>query len=104
MAPASQETAGAGAAVEALRREGVVNGDGVHAPGPDPAEGVRRAGGAQVAMATALDHKAQVMGAGEADGRRDIRGALGGDDIGRWGRPPGVQPAGVLRQARLVAM
>ena len=79
-----------------------MDGDGGHRPGPDE-EGIRRAGSAEEAVTAALHHEADVVGAGEADGGGDIRRTLRCDHIRAGRGSPGVQPAGVLRQTRLIA-
>jgi hypothetical protein len=58
---------------------------------------------AQVAVAAAFDHKAQIVLAREIDRGGDIIGGFSGDRIDAWGKHPSVDPASTFRRPRLVA-
>jgi hypothetical protein len=84
------------------RDERVVQGDRVHPPGPDQ-QGIRRIGGALVAVAATLHDQSQPVLAGEVHGGDDILGRLGRHRVGPRSRRPRVDPAKGLGQPDLVA-
>jgi hypothetical protein len=54
-------------------------------------------------MAAALDHQAQVVPAGEIDGRGDVLGVPRRDRVDAWLGSPRVDPSKALRKARRIA-
>ena len=81
--------------------ERVVQSDPVHRAGPDQ-QRIRGAGGSLIAVTAALHDQADAVRAGEVDRRDHVRGLPGGDGIDARRRRPSVDPAGGLRQPRLV--
>ena len=81
--------------------ERVVQSDPVHRAGPDQ-QRIRGAGGSLIAVTAAFHDQAEAVGAGEVDRRDHVRRLPGGDGIDARRRRPSVDPAGGLRQPRLV--
>ena len=54
-------------------------------------------------MAAALDDQAEIVLAGEIDGRDDVAPGFGGYGIDARSRHPGVDPTDGLRPGRLIA-
>jgi hypothetical protein len=86
----------------ALRDEIVVQGDGIHPPGPDQ-QRVGRVRSAEIAVAAALDDQPQIVVTREVDRRDNVMRRFGRNGIDARLKVPGIDPAGGLRQADLVA-
>ncbi len=86
----------------ALRHERRPQGDPPHPPGPDH-QGVGAVRGPLVAVTGTLDDQTHAPFPREVDRRGDVGGAPGRHGEGARGRGPGVEPAGDLGPARLIA-
>jgi hypothetical protein len=85
-----------------LRGEIVVQGDGVHMPGPDQ-QRIRRIRSAEIAVAAAFDDQPQIIVASEIDCSDDVTRLVSRHRIDARLRFPGIYPARGLRQGDVVA-
>src|SRR6266446_1042760 len=85
-----------------LRNESGMHRDIVHVPGPNQKR-IRRVGRALVAVATALDHQAQVIFTGKIHGLSNVMGISRRDRVNAWFGGPCVHPSQGLREPRLIA-